>query len=48
MTPVALAASRRQWEDVKDLAARNANLEAKDNYGMTFIAWAAAESSCRS
>ena len=36
-----LAASRGQWEVVKDLAARNANLEAKDWTGMTPMAWAA-------
>ena len=41
MTPIALAASEGLWEVVKDLAARNANLEAKDNSGRTPIARAA-------
>jgi ankyrin repeat protein len=41
LTPIALAASRRQWEVVKDFAALHANLEAKDNSGRTPIARAA-------
>jgi ankyrin repeat protein len=42
MTPIALAAAEGQWEAAKDLAVRNPNLEAKDNYGITPIALAAA------
>ena len=40
---MALAAEAGQWEVVKDLAARNANLEAKDRHGMTPMALAAEE-----
>merc|ERR1712048_360049 len=41
MTPIALAALEGQLDVVKELAARNANLEAKVKYGKTPIALAA-------
>ena len=41
MTSIALAAAQGQLEVVMNLTARHADLEAKDDSGMTPFAWAA-------